>query len=130
MQVTSSTTTASTTWTQILTSGSWTTNAATNFLIINMSASLANSSNSAYTLFQITLDGIDILVTGTPREPAASALTHTSAVIRVACTGNASHTVVLNWRVSAGTATINPTLTHASGFTTHHCNVVIQECAS
>ena len=128
VQITSNTTTTSTTWVQLLTTGAWTTSPNTNYLDISFTTSVDNSNTNTEQLFQCTLDGTDICVTGTwvaaTLNPATAAM-----IVRVACSGNASHTVVINWRTTGGTATIDPTQTHTSGALLMHANLVIKELA-
>jgi hypothetical protein len=124
-QITSSTTTTSTTWVTLLTT-TWTTNIATAFLLINFTVCANCSNTNAGIYYQITLDGTDIGVcvnwVASINNPTSAALS-----VRVACTGNASHTVVVNWRTSSGTATVDPTQTHSTGALLMHANAVISE---
>jgi hypothetical protein len=128
-QVTTATTTTSTTWIALLSTGAWTTNSATNYLLLHLTACANCSSSGGVISFQITLDGTDIGVTQTyvvtTGDPTSCAI-----AVRIACSGNASHTVVVNWRTSTGTATIDPTQTHSSGLLLMHGNLVVQEVSS
>jgi hypothetical protein len=95
-----------------------------------MSVGYMNSSANSINMFQLTLDGTDICVVGSivtqANQPGCAAMN-----VRIACTGNASHTLVLNWKVSAGTMTINPTASHTGTSTSlMHCNVLITEVPS
>jgi hypothetical protein len=127
-QITSATTTISTTWASLLTT-TWTTNIATNYLIINFTSCVKASVAGTAVSFQVTLDGVDIGVTQVWVVAVADPSTAAIAV-RIACSGNASHTVVVNWRTTTGTATVDPTQTHSSGTALMHANMVIQEVAS